>query len=140
MNVLYKFFPVEIVDMIYLRTDFFTAINHIPKREFVLEQLFKKCSNKVIKCRNWGHFNKNYICITDILKKKCRRSLVYFKKAKPYVRITSKLFEYDVMGEIRRSEWNDLLISVYEIKDYEIKYFEKKHRFTRCITSTLSYP
>lgn len=130
MNILYKIFPVEIVDMIYLRTDFFTAINHIPQREFILQQLFKKSMQKVVKIGNWGYKNKNYMSILEILKKKCRRSLIYFKRVKPDVRVNEKMFKYDKTGKIIRGlEWNELLISVYEVKEHVIKYFEKKYRF-----------
>jgi hypothetical protein len=129
MSILYNFFPTEIVDMIYLRTDFFTAINHIPEREFVIQQLFKKDTNMIIKKGNWGIRNKNYITILEILKKKCRRSLVYFKKVVPNMNVNEKMFKYNKNSEIIRGlKWNELLISVYEVKEHHLKYFEKKHR------------
>lgn len=129
MSILYKFLPVELVDMIYLRTDFFTAINHIPGREFVLQQLFKKDTNIIIKKGNWGYKNKNYITILEILRRKCRRSLVYFKKVTPTVVLNEKMFKYNKLGKIDRTlEWNNMLVSVYKLKDNDLRYFEKKYR------------
>lgn len=126
--------------MIYLRTDFFTAINHIPDREFVLQILFKKDTNKVIKNGNWGFTNKNQISIQKILKKKCIRSLVYFKKAMPEVSINEKMFKCDSDGKILRGLYsNEILISVYEIEDHVLKYFESNRRYSSYTTSKLLY-
>jgi hypothetical protein len=129
MNILYKFLPVEIVDMIYLRTDFFTAIKQIPDRKFIVDSLFKRDIHKTLRNGNWGVKNTNQVTITEILRRHCRKSLVYFKNAKPNFKIHEMLFKYDDNFKIIKSRpWNNLLISVYQIRDYELRHYEKRRR------------
>jgi hypothetical protein len=127
--VLLKFFPQEIVDMIYLRTDFFTAIKHIPNNKFVLEALFYRDIERPRgiseKWRDRG--NSVSISMYLLLKKGCEASLRYFKEKKPHAGIRYSMFKFDSFGKIDRTiEWNDLLIKVYNLTREDILYYENK--------------
>ena len=127
--MLWSFLPAEIVDMIYLRTDFFTAIKHIPHRKHVLKILFEKNISRVHCSGNWGYGNKDYISIQTILNRRCRDSLVYFREARPHLPLRYNFFKYDDNCKIDlRLDWNLLLISVFKLKSSQLRYFEARHR------------
>lgn len=127
--ILYKFLPPEIVDIIYLRTDFFTAIKHIPHRKFILEILFNRDISKLVTKGNWASGNRNHISICKILLKDCEASLRYFKERRPGIKLRDDMFKYNEECKIDENiRWNSLLISVYELKYNEILHFEYRHK------------
>jgi hypothetical protein len=123
--MLLNFLPQELVDKVYLYTDFYTAIRHIPQNKYVLKILFERDICKA--CRISGNINS--IILRKILRMKFEEALVYFKNNRPYVRIRYDVFKYNKAGEIdMHSETNNMLIRVYQLKDEDLRNYTKCKR------------
>lgn len=136
---LYSILPPEIVDMIYLYTDFFTTITQAPNRAYVLKKLFDKDISRTYVRGNWYSVNRHRLSVGIILEKGCEASLRYFKKQRPNVTIDYKMFVYSKYREMDwSSERNLLLISVYQISEEQLKYYA--HQYRRRTTWSITYP